>query len=373
VIQPIHIYLAVWVTAMTVSVPANAVPVRISIRYSADSTDSNRVDLDTLDLDFGDPTNTDVPSFLPPSKTNRKPLSPLQKYAPSIDGPAGYQRTSRVDSLITSVRLSESIDGLDVGTQYQIGLDDYLTLRRNELHAELRDSSLYTYELKKPMSEGELIKLLDQATNIKIPLPQSPIFSIFGTPEISINVNGEVNVRAGWRWDTQNLGTASVLGQTQSSPIFDQNIQVNVNARIGDKFRFNVDWNTLNQFEFNNRFKVGYEGYDDDIIKRVEFGNVNLQTESSLIGGGQTLFGVRADFQFGPLYLKTIASQRRGERRFINAQGGSSKQFFTIRAYDYARNHFFVDTAYMAVWRPCLAGWIRFIGDQGDRGMGIHE
>jgi cell surface protein SprA len=113
----------------------------------------------------------------------------------------------------------------------------------------------------------------------------------------------------------------------------------------------NVDWNTLNQFEFNNRFKVGFDGYDDDIIKKVEFGNVNLETQSSLIGGGQTLFGVRADFQFGPLFLKTIASQRRAERRFINARGGASRQQFSIRAYDYAKNHFFLDTAYFAVWR----------------------
>lgn len=260
-----------------------------------------------------------------------------------------------MDSLIKSIRLGESVQGLDVGVGYSMGLDDYLTLRKGEIAWDLRDSALTAYELKKMLSQNELLKLLDQATNLTIPLPPNPIFGIFGKPEISINVNGEVNVRAGWRWDTQRLGTASVLGQTQSSPIFNQNIQVNVSARVGDKFKFNVDWNTLNQFEFNNRFKVGYEGYDDDIIKRVEFGNVNMETNSTLIGGGQTLFGVRADFQFGPLYLKTIASQRRAERQFINASGGSSRQFFTVRAYDYARNHFFIDTAYFPVWEAYYA------------------
>ena len=307
-------------------------------------------DQDTTDLDFGDPTNTDIPPKTPPARVNRRSLFPNRRGGQSGADLPGYNRRGTIDSLLQSIRLEESYDGYDVGTPVDVDLDEYLRLRRDEAFLDLRDSALSAYELKKPLSEGEILKLLDQATNLKIPLPDNPVFGIFGKPEISINVNGEVNVRAGWRWDTQNLGTASVLGQTQSSPIFNQNIQVNVNARIGDKFRFNVDWNTLNQFEFNNRFKVGYEGYDDDIIKRVEFGNVNLETNSSLIGGGQTLFGVRADFQFGPLFLKTIASQRRGERRFINAQGGASKQFFSIRAYDYARNHFFIDTAYFAVW-----------------------
>ncbi len=299
----------------------------------------------------GDPTNSDLPWFFPPTRVNRYGTSRSQKRDRVLPIPSGYSRSGSVDSLLRAVTLRETFEGIEVGTSVPVTMDEYLAARRLELATKLRDSSILKYEVKKPMTGAELTKILDQATNITIPLPQNAVFGIFGKPEVSINVNGEVNVQAGWRWDTQRLGTASVLGQTQSAPIFNQNIQVNVSGRIGDKFRMNVDWNTLNQFEFNNRFKIGYEGYDDDIIKKVEFGNVNLETQSTLIGGGQTLFGVRADFQFGPLFLKTIASQRRGERRFINARGGSSRQFFTVRAYDYARNHFFLDTAYFPIWR----------------------
>ena len=301
--------------------------------------------------DSGDPTNTDIPSFYPPSRISRYGTTAQQRRDRTIPIPIGYLSVSRVDSLLREITLRETLDGVDVSTEVPITMGEYLTQRREQLARKLRDSSLLAYEMKKPMSSAELTNLIDQATNITIPLPQLGIFGIFGKPEVSINVNGEVNVQMGWRWDTQRLGTASVLGQTQSAPIFNQNIQVNVSGRIGDKFKMNVDWNTLNQFEFNNRFKVGYDGFDDDIIKKVEFGNVNLETQSTLIGGGQTLFGVRADFQFGPLYLKTIASQKRGERKFINARGGSSRQTFNVRAYDYARNHFFLDTAYFSVWK----------------------
>jgi cell surface protein SprA len=174
---------------------------------------------------------------------------------------------------------------------------------------------------------------------------------IFGKPEININVNGEVNLRMGWRWDAQNLGSASAFGKIQSSPIFSQDIRVNVSGGIGDKLKIGTDWNTRQTFNKNNTFKIGFDGYDDDIIKKVEFGNVTLPLPTTLIKGGQTLFGVRGDFQFGPLYLKTILSQKKGERKFIEIKGGVSKQPFSIRAYDYAQNHFFLDTAYKSIYK----------------------
>lgn len=306
-------------------------------------------DEDSLRLNSGDPNNMDVPRFGPQRSVRR--FDATGKLRTSARVPKGYASNGKVDSLLESISISETYNGIGVGFDVPMGLDEFLQQRRTSSFEKIRDSSMTYYEIKRAMSGTELSKLLDQATNLTIPLPPNPLSSLFGKPEIAINVNGEVNVQAGWRWDSQNLGTASVLGQTQSAPIFNQNIQVNVSGRIGDKLRMNVDWNTLNQFEFNNRFKIGFEGYDDDIIKKVELGNVNLETPSTLIGGGQALFGARSDYQFGPLYLKTILSQRRGERRFVNAQGGSSRTVTAIRAYNYSRNHFFVDTSYFNVWR----------------------
>jgi len=185
---------------------------------------------DSLRINSGDPTNTDLPFFFPPSRTTRRSLSPQQRRDRSIPIPKGYSTAGSVDSLLREIRLRELMNGYDIGVDVPIPLDLYMSERRDEILSALRDSSLMAYEIKKPLSGSELTKLIDQATNITIPLPPNPLFGIFGKPEISINVNGEVNVQAGWRWDTQRLGTASVLGQTQSAPIFNQNIQVNVSA-----------------------------------------------------------------------------------------------------------------------------------------------
>lgn len=264
--------------------------------------------------------------------------------------PTGLEILQQLDTSGT-VRIHEQVGGTDVSLPRVVELDAYLAERRRTASRRIWDSLSTNYDLKRALSGGNLAKLLAQSSGISIPLPPNPLTTIFGKPEISITVNGEVNLRAGWRWDSQNLGASSAFGQSQSAPVFSQNIQLNVSARIGDKFRLGTDWNTLRQFDFDNRFKIGYEGYDDDIIKLVELGNVQLPTNSAFISGSQTLFGARADFQFGPLYLKTIGAQRRAERRILRANSGAARTTFVLRAYDYAENHYFLDTAYKALYR----------------------
>lgn len=229
--------------------------------------------------------------------------------------------------------------------------EQYLRWRQRLWQDRIWDSLWQYYDIRLAYSPQERNQLLGQIATITIPLPPNPLMGIFGKPEISISVAGDVNIRAGWRWDWQRLGTASAVGQVQSSPIFSQSINLNVSGRIGDKVRLGVDWGSHRMFEFDNKFRIGYEGYDDDVVRKLEIGNVSFQTPSTLIGGAQALFGIRSDFQFGPLFLKTIAAQKRAERRTTRLQGGALRQRFALRAYDYARNHFFLDTAYRAVYR----------------------
>lgn len=265
----------------------------------------------------------------------------------------GYTIKESIDTTSEDLEFTsqELYSDVEMGESFNLELDDYLRHRKNIIQKQTYDSLLTTYDMKKALSGGDIGRMLADATGFSIPIPNNPLMGLFGKPEININVQGEANIRLGWRWDSQNLGTVSAFGQSQSTPIFNQDIRLNVSGGIGDKFRIGTDWNTRSQFDRQNRFKVGFDGYDDDIIKKVEFGNVTMPLTSTLIGGGQTLFGVRTDLQFGPLYLKTIFSQRRGERRFVDVRGGSNKQFYAIRAYDYAQNHFFLDNAYKPVYK----------------------
>ena len=265
--------------------------------------------------------------------------------------PPGYSIALQFDSTLSEVRKTETFNDIPTTSGNIISMDDYLVLRREKERGRLWDSLVRQYDLKKAMSSSDIASVLSQATGLSIPIPPNPLLNIFGKPEISINVAGDVNVRAGWQWDSQKMGTASPFGQTQSGPFFTQDINLNVTGRIGDKLRLGVDWNTRQQFDLNNRFNIGFSGNEDDIFKRVEVGNVQFPIPSTLIGGSQALFGIRTDFQFGPLYLKTIASQRRGESRRVNVSGGGTmRQPFRMNAYDYDKKNFFLDTAYFGIW-----------------------
>ena len=264
--------------------------------------------------------------------------------------PKGYSDDTKLDSSNLTIKSSESYNGIEIVPNSEYDLDEYLKFRKSQIQTKIWDSLSGRYDLKKALSGSDLQQMLGQATGMTIPLP--PMFTgIFGKPEISLNVNGEVNLRLGWRWDSQNLGAASSFGQTQSSPIFSQDIRLNLTGKIGDKFTIGTDWSTKRQFEFDNRFKLAYEGKEDDVVRLVELGNITFPSSSTLIGSSQALFGVRADFQFGPLFLKTVYSQKRGERKFINARGGATKQYFQLHPYDYAKNHFFLDEGYKSVYK----------------------
>jgi len=265
--------------------------------------------------------------------------------------PDSYREYYNIDSTGKTFTIKETFYNNEASPSYQIPLDDYLAKRKKQLQYDAWDSLAADYNLEAALSGGDLARMISQATGMTIPIPPNPLTNIFGKPEIKINVTGDVNLRAGWRFDSQNLGTVSSFGQTQSSPVFSQDIKINVSGSIGDKFKIGTNWNTRNQYEYENLFKTAYEGYDDDIIRLIQFGNVSLPISSSLIGGGQALFGVRTDFQFGPLFIKAIASQKRGERKYVDVRGGTSKQQFQLRAYDWAKNHFFVDTVYRSVYR----------------------
>lgn len=86
---------------------------------------------------------------------------------------------------------------------------------------------------------------------------------------------------------------------------------MNVKGSVGDKVNVDFNYNTEATFDFDaQNLKLRYEGKEDEIIKLIEAGNVSMPTNSSLIRGASSLFGVRADMQFGKLKLQTVVSQK---------------------------------------------------------------
>lgn len=166
---------------------------------------------------------------------------------------------------------------------------------------------------------------------------------IFGSNTIDIRPQGYVEVSFGYQMnETKNPAIPERLRKVPTFD-FDQKIQMNVMGKIGDRMEMRVNYNTEATFDFENKMNLGYTGDEDQIIKKIEAGNVSLPLNGSLITGGSNLFGVKTEMQFGKLNLTTIFSQHKGETQVVESEGGAQKRTFEIAASDYdANRHFFL-------------------------------
>lgn len=260
-----------------------------------------------------------------------------------------YRRDFRIDSLGENVVVREEVDGIDVKIPVVVPFQEYLARR---IRLERRNSwKQLAHEYKARDTRDELGNLLSSFTNISIPMPTNPLMSIFGGRSINLSVSGAVDIRAAFRNQSSDQVGLTTFDQSQSTPDFNQDVQINVSGTIGDKLKILADWNTQRTFEFENQLHINYQGYDDEIVQSVEAGNVSLQTPS-LVSGGQALFGIKAKLQTGPLTLTTILSQKKGQAQQLSLSGGSQATNNDIHAYSYSQHYYFVDSVHQTYFEP---------------------
>lgn len=103
---------------------------------------------------------------------------------------------------------------------------------------------------------------------------------IFGSNTIDIRPSGNVELIFGVIYNQNDNPNLPVKQRKITQFNFDENIQLNVLAKIGDKIDFNLNYNTEANFDFENKMKLKYEGKEDEIIKLLEFGDVTMPLAS---------------------------------------------------------------------------------------------
>lgn len=172
-----------------------------------------------------------------------------------------------------------------------------------------------------------------------------PAEKIFGPGGVQIRTRGEAKLKFGYNYKFVDNPSLSERSRVTKSFDFDEQINMSVNAKVGDRMDFNINYNTESTFTFDakNTLKLAYEGKEDDIVQKVEAGYVDFPTNSSLIKGSSALFGIRTDLQFGRLKLQAVASQKKTKSTTVGSQGGNQLSTYDIQAYDYDENrHFFL-------------------------------
>ena len=166
---------------------------------------------------------------------------------------------------------------------------------------------------------------------------------IFGGNTIDIRPRGSAEVIFGINSSYTENPRIPINQRRITTFNFDQRIQLNLVGSIGDKLKINTNYNTQATFDFENQVKLNYAGYEDEIIQKIEAGNVSLPLQGSLIQGSQSLFGLKTELRFGRLTATAIFSQEKGQRRNVQTQGGAQTTNFDIKADEYEANkHYFL-------------------------------
>ncbi len=169
---------------------------------------------------------------------------------------------------------------------------------------------------------------------------------IFGNNSIQVKPQGNVDVTFGGNW--QNIKNPTLTQRAQKYGVFDFDMQMNINllATVGDKLKLNISNNTKATFDYQNVQKLDYSGKEDEMLKKIEAGNVSFPLKSNLINGVQSLFGLKTQLQFGKLWVTAVLSQQKSQRKSLTIQGGAQSQQISIKASNYEENKDFLLAQY---------------------------
>jgi len=198
---------------------------------------------------------------------------------------------------------------------------------------------------------------MDNAGGIipKIRIPGKVFETIFGNNTVDIRPQGSAEIDFGIVSNRRDDPMLSTRQRRQTNFDFNEKIQMNVVAKIGDKIEFKINYNTEATFDFENKLKLRYEGKEDDIIQLIEAGDVNMPLNTNLIRGTESLFGIKTKLRFGRVTVTALYSQQKSETKNIVVQGNAQTQKFRIRADEYEENkHFFLAQNFRDTYRDGL-------------------
>jgi len=267
----------------------------------------------------------------------------LRLYTPL---PGNFKREVEYDALNKQYIIRNRIGDQLIGIPQYLSIDEYQRLMDAEIKREnwrsFSDAAVNDY----------------RHTGILPPVTvNSRTFErMFGGNTIDIQPRGEAEVTVLGRINKNENPLFNERQRVQTSFDFNQRIQMDVVGNIGTKLKLNMNYNTEAQFDFENQVKLDYTGGPDDIIKKIEAGNVSLPLSTSLITGTQALFGVKTQLQFGKLNVTSVFTQQKSQSKEIRISNGAQQNEFRISGDSYEANkHYFLAQYFRNNYNKTLA------------------
>lgn len=257
-----------------------------------------------------------------------------KKYALDLPNPDNVTTDIVFDGQSNMYIIHTKIGDVDIATPMVMSADEY---GRYTLKQQMQN-----YWNQKNADASKNYEDKFNITDMKFSL--GPADKVFGPGGVQIKMQGSAELKFAFDHNyIQNPSLSDRLKKNNSFD-FDEIIQLNVNASVGDKIKFGLNYNTQATFDFDQQnLTLAYEGKEDDIIKKIEAGNVSMQLNSSLISGSSALFGVRGDLQFGKFRVQAVVSQQQATSQTVSTNGSVQVEKYEITADSYEENrHFFL-------------------------------
>ena len=255
-----------------------------------------------------------------------------------IKNPKSIQEAYTYDPKTDRYIYTSSVDGFSIKYPVILTPKEYESLVLKESMKEYFKKKSDAIDGKKSGSEADKKDLLPRY------YVNSGLFeSIFGSNTIDVKPTGSVEMDMGARFTKQDNPSFSPRNRSNLAFDFDQRISMSLMGKVGTRLNVNANYDTQSSFAFQNLLKLEYTPTEDDIIQKIEVGNVSMPLNSSLIRGAQSLFGVKAQLQFGKTNVTAVYSEQKSQTKSVVSQGGGTIQEFDVFALDYDNDrHFFL-------------------------------
>ncbi len=172
--------------------------------------------------------------------------------------------------------------------------------------------------------------------------------------DLALNVRSRMELGGNWTrfrpCDDQFRVSCNPSAIPQLSPELLFGVQID--GTIADRIQVDVDFDQAREFDAANRINIFYEGHEDDLLRRLEVGDVNFNLPRSRFlteGIPAGNFGFQAEGQVGALEFQTVWAQQRGDlnSRVFQLSGLGDQRGFVqedtlvLDDADYVRGQFF--------------------------------
>ena len=175
-----------------------------------------------------------------------------------------------------------------------------------------------------------------------------------GLADLDVEIVGQAELGGDWTRFRPCDTRVQFSCEPSLLPRLDPDIQFAVRAQgtIAERITLDVDFDQAREFSAANNINIFYDGGDDDILRRVELGDVTFALPASRFlteGIPAGNFGFLASGQVGPLEFDGVWAQQQGDlsRREFRLSGGPGQENFVqvdtlvLDDADYVRGQFF--------------------------------